>query len=201
MLPSKGNCPEESTIGFVKPAKTVAVYGGSFDPITKGHVDIIIKAAQTFDEVIVAIGSNPKKTRCFPVDQSMELIKSSLMEILPLKEYNWGGPNIPYELSDFGISVDEFTGGGLVAFARSKGASHLVRGLRQASDFNDEFSLHGVIEQIAPELGMVHFIGEAKYLHVSSSTAKELASLNEALSWVVGPSVEKALRERFKNPS
>ena len=201
MLPSEGNSPEESTIGFVKPARTIAVYGGSFDPITKGHVDIILKAAQTFDEVIVAIGSNPKKTRLFPVDQSMELIRSSLMEVLPVKEYNWGGPNIEYDLKDFGIAVDEFTGGGLVSFSRSKGATHLVRGLRQASDFNDEFSLHGVIEQIAPELVMAHFIGEAKYLHVSSSTARELAYLGEPLSWVVGKSVEKALLARVTNPS
>lgn len=180
-----------------KPEKTVAVYGGSFDPITKGHVDIIIKAVQTFDEVIVAIGANPKKTRLFSVEQSLDLIEKSIKETLPLREYNWGGPNIESELSDYGIRLGEFTGTSLVDFARAQGATHLVRGLRQVSDFNDEFSLHGVVERIAPEIQMVHIIGDAQYLHVSSSTARELAYLGHNMKWVVGWYVEQALKEKF----
>ena len=88
--------------------------------------------------------------------------------------------------------------GSVTRHAKRLNATHIVRGLRQASDFNDEFSLTGVVGHVDSNLIMTHFICNEKFLHISSSTARELASLGEDTSWLVTPSVETALIEKFK---
>ena len=85
----------------------------------------------------------------------------------------------------------------MIKYARRIGATHLVRGLRQASDFDDEFRYHGVFGRLDPTIPMIHIICRETFLHVSSSTARELVSLDEDVSWLVTPSVEQALRRKF----
>lgn len=171
-----------------KTGKTKALYAGSFDPITRGHLDIIGKALMTFDAVHVAIGTNVRKQRAFGVAESQGLIVSSIREQWP--EAGDG------ELFEGTLEVGEYANQSLMAYARKIGASHIVRGLREASDFNDEFNLHGVAGRIDPTIPIVHFICEAQYLHVSSSTAKELDQVGEGIGWLVMPSVEAAFAAR-----
>lgn len=173
-----------------KARTTKAVYAGSFDPITRGHLDIIDKALATFDAVHVAIGTNVRKARTFDVTQSQRLIECSIAERWP-EARDAGG-----ELFGGALEVGEYAGQSLVAYARAIGATHIVRGLREASDFNDEFNLHGVAGRIDPSVLMVHFICEAQFLHVSSSTAKELAAVGEEIGWLVMPCVEEAFAAR-----
>lgn len=175
-----------------KAARTKALYAGSFDPITRGHLDIVGKALMTFDAVHVAIGTNVRKTRTFDVAQSQELIRASIAEHWP--QAVSGAPDEP--LFDGALTVGEYADQSLISYARRIGATHIVRGLREASDFNDEFNLHGVAGRIGPEIPMVHFICAAEFLHVSSSTAKELDAVGENIAWLVTPSVEAAFAAR-----
>ncbi len=174
-----------------KPAKTKALYAGSFDPVTRGHLDIIGKALLTFDTVHVAVGANVRKTRMFEVEESRRLIDRSIRERWPEAASATSG-----QLFDGALDVGEFANRSLLAYARAIGATHIVRGLREASDFNDEFNLHGVAERIDPSIQMVHFICQASFLHVSSSTAKELESFGEPVDWLVMPCVEAAFAAR-----
>ena len=172
-----------------KTGKTKALYAGSFDPITRGHLDIIGKALMTFDAVHVAIGTNVKKQRAFGVEESQRLIVRSVIE-------HWPEAASGELLFDGALEVGEYANQSLIAHARKIGATHIVRGLREASDFNEEFNLHGVAGRIDASILMVHFICEAQFLHVSSSTAKELAAVGESIGWLVTPSVETAFAAR-----
>ncbi|THD81926.1 MAG: pantetheine-phosphate adenylyltransferase [Phenylobacterium sp.] len=175
-----------------KAERTKALYAGSFDPITRGHLDIIGKALMTFDAVHVAIGTNVKKQRAFSVEESLRLIRRSVVELWPEAEAAGGeGP-----LFGGALEVAEFTNLSLIRYARTIGATHIVRGLREASDFNEEFNLHGVAGRIDPSIPMVHFICDAPFLHVSSSTAKELDAMGEDIAWLVMPSVQAAFAAR-----
>lgn len=166
-----------------KTGRTKALYAGSFDPVTRGHLDIIGKALLTFDTVHVAVGTNVRKTRLFGVEESRRLIRQSIAE-------RW--PQDGASLFDGGLEIGEFANQSLLAYARRIEATHIVRGVREASDFNEEFNLHGVAARIDPSIPMVHFICEAQFLHVSSSTAKELESVGERIDWLVMPCVETA---------
>ena len=172
-----------------KAARTKALYAGSFDPITRGHLDIIGKALMTFDAVHVAIGANVRKTRTFTVEESQRLIAQSIGERWP-EALSAGG------LFDGALDVGEYTNQSLVAYARLIGATHIVRGLREATNFNEEFNLHGLAERIDASIPMVHFICDAQFLHVSSSTVKELDTIGESIGWLVTPSVEAAFAAR-----
>jgi pantetheine-phosphate adenylyltransferase len=179
-----------------KTGRTKALYAGSFDPITRGHLDIIGKALMTFDAVHVAIGTNVKKQRAFGVEESQRLIVRSILEHWP-EAIPTTGPAASAELLfDGALEVGEYTNQSLIAYARKIGATHIVRGLREASDFNEEFRLHGVAGRIDPSIPMVHFICEAQFLHVSSSTAKELDAMGEGIGWLVMPSVQAAFAAR-----
>lgn len=177
-----------------KAPKTKALYAGSFDPITRGHLDIIGKALMTFDAVHVAIGTNVRKVRAFEIQQSCDLIARSIIERWPEAAANRSGAGD--RLFDGTLEVGEYANQSLIAYARRIGATHIVRGLREASDFNEEFNLHGVAGRIDPSIPMVHFICEAQFLHVSSSTAKELDMIGEEIGWLVMPCVEAAFVAR-----
>src|SRR4051794_15843989 len=115
-----------------KSGKTKALYAGSFDPVTRGHLDIIGKALRTFDTVHVAVGSNVRKTRMFGVEESQRLILRSIAELWPD-----GASAAAGAAFDGALEVGEFANQSLVGYARKIGATHIVRGLREASDFND----------------------------------------------------------------
>jgi pantetheine-phosphate adenylyltransferase len=166
----------------MKPARTRALYAGSFDPITRGHLDIIEKALKTFDIVHVAVGINPLKTGLFDVAERLDLIGRSVMDV---------------DLAGEPVEVGSFAGESVTKYARRIGATHIVRGLRQSSDFDDEFRYHGVFGRLEPTIPMIHIICRESFLHVSSSTARELASLQEDVSWLVTESVERALGGKF----
>jgi pantetheine-phosphate adenylyltransferase len=149
--------------------RTKALYAGSFDPVTRGHLDIIRKALMTFDAVHVAIGTNVRKQRLFSVGQSVELIRRSVIDVWPDAAEGADGA-----LFEGALEISEYADQSLIRYARSLGVTHVVRGLREATNFAEEFNLHGLAERIDPTIPMVHFICDTQYLHVSSSTAKEL---------------------------
>jgi pantetheine-phosphate adenylyltransferase len=159
-----------------------ALYVGSFDPITLGHANIIEKARATFDEVLVGVGINPRKTRMFTVEESMGFIRETLQELHPAE---------PFE--HLNVTVGRFSNS-IAQYARQMGCTHIVRGLRQASDFNDEFIIRGALEHMDSDLILVHFICDHQFMHVSSSTARELAKLGHDPDWLVGKKVGAALR-------
>jgi pantetheine-phosphate adenylyltransferase len=181
-----------------KIGKTKALYAGSFDPITRGHLDIIGKALSTFDAVHVAIGTNVKKQRVFDIKESLQLIHQSIVEQWPEAVADAGTSTARDALFQGALEIGEFTNQSLIAYARKIVATHIVRGLREASDFNEEFNLHGVAERIDASIPMVHFICAAQFLHVSSSTAKELDMMGENIAWLVTPSVEAAFAAKRK---
>lgn len=174
-----------------KAAKTKALYAGSFDPVTRGHLDIIGKALLTFDTVHVAVGTNVRKVRLFGVEESQRLLVRSITELWPD-----AAPAGAASLFEGALEVGEYANQSLIAYAHRIGATHIVRGLREASDFHEEFRLHGVAGRIDPSVLMVHFICEAQFLHVSSSTAKELDAMGEQIGWLVMPCVEAAFAAR-----
>ncbi len=161
--------------------ETLGLYAGSFDPITRGHFNIVKQAASLFDRVQIAIGQNPRKTRLFDFEQAKALIQEAVAEE--------GFPQDRITISSFG--------GSLKAAALESGASAIIRGLRQVSDFNDEFSLHGVLER-SMDLPVVYLICRHEFLHVSSSTARELASLGEPIDWLVHAAVRDALEAKYR---
>lgn len=163
---------------------SLALYAGSFDPITLGHIDIIRQAVRVFDRLFVGVGQNPKKKRLFDGVASVAMIEEALLQTLTKDEFSR-------------VDVGTYCGKLLPDFASEIGANAIVRGLRQASDFNDEFVLHGMMERVAPDLPMAYFICQQQFLHVSSSTARELAQYGANVSWLVTPNVEEALKSAF----
>ncbi|HEY8618247.1 pantetheine-phosphate adenylyltransferase [Phenylobacterium sp.] len=174
-----------------KAERTKALYAGSFDPVTRGHLDVVRKALATFDHVHIAIGANPRKERAFSLEESLRLIRGSVVELWPEAGADPDGP-----LFGGALQVGEYTGQSLIRYARVIGATHIVRGLREATNFGEEFNLHGLAERLDPSVPMVHFICDAQFLHVSSSTAKELDAIGEDIGWLVMPCVAEAFRAR-----
>lgn len=178
----------------------VALYAGSFDPITKGHLDVIGKAIETFDIVHIAIGRHPTKRRLFDDRDALNLIGSSMSEHFGFAG-DWHGP---IDIDSGNITAvnpnvpDIILGsyrGTIIDYAKTIGATHVVRGLRQLGDFNDEFTLTGVAGHLDSNLIFTHFICREEYLHISSSTARELATFGSDIKWLVTPSVADALKK------
>ena len=159
---------------------TVAVYPGSFDPITNGHLDIIERAANVFDTVIVAVLANPRKAALFDVGTRIELIRDALAG---------RGPALAR------IEVDSFDGL-TVDLCRAKGASAIVRGLRAISDFETEMQLAHNNRVLAPGVDTVFFMTSVQHGYVSSSLAREIAAFGGDVSSMVPPAVAAALAER-----
>lgn len=158
----------------------VAVYPGSFDPITNGHVDIACRAARLFDKLIFAVydgGERGSKSPLFGVADRMELARASL----------GGVENIVID------TFDEL----LVDYARKVGALTIVRGLRAVSDFEYEFKLAHMYRHLAPELEITCLMTSSNHSFISSSIIKEVASLGGSVDALVPPLVANALRERF----
>lgn len=154
-----------------------AVYPGSFDPITMGHVDIIERALAQFDEVVVAVVHNPAKNPLFSLEERREII---------LKVFE----NRP------GLSVATFSGL-LVDFVEAQQASCIVKGLRVVSDFEFEFQMALLNRQLKPSIDTVFLMTQGRYAFLSSSSVKEIASLGGDVSQLVPPFVQQRLSERF----
>ena len=137
----------------------VAVYPGSFDPITNGHVDVIRRASRVFDHVVVAVLGNPRKTPLLPAAARVEVIRASLADDPALAEV--------VEIRTFdGLTVD---------FCRQVGAAFLVRGLRAIADFDAELQLAHNNHQLAPDVDTVFFMTSLEHSYISSSLVKEIA--------------------------
>lgn len=154
-----------------------AVYPGSFDPMTLGHLDIILRANKLFDEVIMAVVANPGKSPLLPFDVRAELI-SKVLEDIP------------------GISVETFQGL-TVDFAKNNKISVIIRGLRAISDYEAELAMAHTNKQLLPELETIFLMTKPEYSFISSSTVKEIARLGGDVSQFVPPAVYSYLKQHF----
>lgn len=157
-----------------------AVYPGSFDPVTNGHLDIIARAAATFDHLVVAVGRNAGKSPLFTPDERLEMLRAVCA---------------PWE--NVVVAIFE---GMLVTYARERGARVLVKGLRAVSDFEYEFQMALANKQLAPDIETLFMMTSAEHLYLSSSIVKEIARLGGDVSALVPSSVETRLRERLRPP-
>ncbi len=156
-----------------------ALYPGTFDPPTSGHVDLVERGAKLFDHLTVAILVNPVKNPLFTVDERVEM----------LKEATDGIGNVSVATFD-GMMVD---------FARQQGASAVLRGIRAISDYEHEFQMALMNRRLAPEIETVFLQPAGRYSFVSSRMVKEVFSFGGDVSGLVPPNVLKRLRARIKN--
>lgn len=154
-----------------------AVYPGSFDPITNGHLDIIERAASVFDELVVAVVRNPSKVPLFTLEERQEMIQKLLVD----------QPK---------VRVDSFSGL-LVSFVQEQRAQVIVKGLRAVSDFEFEFQMALLNRQLNPGIDTLFLMTQDRYAFLSSSSVREIASLGGSVREMVPPLVEERLKERF----
>jgi pantetheine-phosphate adenylyltransferase len=155
-----------------------AVYPGSFDPPTLGHLNIVTRAAAAFDEVIVAVAESTSKRYVFSTEERVELWK----KILPKSLRN--------------VKVDTFHGL-LVDYTAKKGARILLRGLRNTTDFEYEISMAQTNRTMRPEVEIAFMMTEGCYSHLSSSLIKEIVMLGGSVKGMVPPLIERELKRRI----
>ncbi len=157
------------------------IYPGTFDPITNGHLDVIGRAAELFDEVIVALATNSTKTPLFAEAERIELCKESIKNAFP---------------NDGHVKVDSFSGL-LVDYAKSHGAIAVIRGLRVLSDFEYEFQM-ALMNRKLEDITTVFLMPNEKYTYLNSTIVRELAKYGKDVSGFVPECVSKKLKEKFK---
>lgn len=156
----------------------IAIYPGSFDPVTNGHLDIIERTAEIFDKVIVAILINSSKTPTFTIEERIEMLKKSTEHI----------PNVEIEFFD----------GLLVNFVRKKGARVIVKGLRAISDFEYEFQMAMLNKSVSPDIETLFMMTNNKYSYLSSSIVKELGKLGASLDDLVPEVIMNKIKEKLR---
>ena len=156
-----------------------AVYAGTFDPITDGHLSVLSSAAKVFDEVIVGVAADNNKKTLFTMEERTQLAKLSTAHLN-------------------NVRVEAFSGL-LVNFARSQGATALVRGLRVVSDFEYEMQMALFNKDLCSDLETVFFIADATHSFISSSQVRNIASLGGDISKYVSEPVVKALRRKYQD--
>ena len=157
-----------------------AIYPGTFDPVTLGHVDISSRASLLFDRVIVAVYSTPSKNLLFTTDERVGLFKESVAHLTNVEV----------------VEVE----GLVVRFAQEVGAAVIVRGLRSGSDFEYEFEMAFMNRRLAPNVDMVSFMTSQEYMFISSSLLKEVALLNGDVTDMVTPRVAEAVYAKYGKP-
>lgn len=162
-----------------KTMERIAVYPGSFDPVTNGHVDIVKRGAMLFDKVIVAIMLNIGKKPLFAVDERIEMLKDSLFDV----------PN---------VEVDTFQEGLTVEYAKSKDAIAILRGMRAVSDWDSEFQLALINRRLNRDIQTVFLMTGLRWIYISSSIIKEAAQFGGEISGLVPPMVEERLKAKYK---
>lgn len=152
---------------------------GTYDPITRGHLDVIVRASRMCDEVIVAVAESPKKNGgpAFSLERRVELAREATASIP-------GVSVLPYR----GLTV---------TFAREHGVTAIVKGLRAVTDFEYELQQANLNYQLAPDISVAFVMADSNLSYVSSSAVRELASLGADVSSLVTPNVERALRELY----
>jgi pantetheine-phosphate adenylyltransferase len=163
------------------PQSAVAIYPGSFDPITNGHVDLIERSAALFERVVVAILRNENKQPLFSVAERMEMLSEAVSAYA-------------------NVEVDSFDGL-LVHYARSRGAKVIVRGIRAISDYEYELQMAHMNRKLEPGIDMVFLMANEKYSFISSKLVKEVYRLGGDISGLVPPAVEARLREKVRGTS
>jgi len=159
--------------------KNVAVYPGSFDPITNGHVDIINRGLKFFEKIIVAVLENPKKKSLFSTKQRVAMINSIYQ-------------------NEENIEVKAFEGL-LVEFAKNNQAKIVMRGLRAISDFEYEFQMALMNKKLDSEIETFFMVPSLKYSFLSSKLVKEVCMLGGSLTGLIAPQIEKNIVEKFKS--
>ncbi len=159
-------------------ANNRVIYPGSFDPITRGHIDIINRAQNLFPEIIVAVFNNPRKDPLFSMEEREALLQQATA-------------------GQAGVRVDSFSGL-TVDYVREQGAIAILRGLRAVSDFEGEFQMSAMNKELNSEVETVFLMTSTRYAFLSSSVIKEVAQFGGDVSELVPPCVEEALKGKFK---
>ncbi len=159
------------------PHSRIAVYPGSFDPITYGHLDIIRRGLKIFKHVIVAVARNSQKNALFSIDERVELIKSVLKD-------------------ESRVSVDTFTGL-LIDYVSSKEAHVIIRGLRAISDFEYEFQIAQMNSTIGHNIETLFMMTSVQYGYLSSSIVREVCLLGGAVDSFVPPEIKTAMQQKY----
>jgi pantetheine-phosphate adenylyltransferase len=156
----------------------IALYPGSFDPITNGHLDIVKRSLSLFDKIIIAVNDNPPKGFLFNTKERVKMVKEVLNTFS-------------------NIEVESFQGL-LVHYAEKKGARFIIRGLRAVSDFEYEFQMDLMNRKLNPHIETVYLMTDQKYSYLSSSVVKEIARLDGCTKDLVPDLVGRKLSEKFK---
>jgi len=159
---------------------TIAVVPGSFDPITAGHLDIIYRATELYDRVIVGVVVNPGKNPVFTLEERVKMVREEVA-------------------GNTAIEVDSFNGL-LVEFVKKHGARVIIRGLRAVSDFEHEFQMAQLNRRLSPDIETIFMMASPEYAYLSSSIVKEIAQYGGDVGGLVSPNVEALLRRALAWP-
>ncbi len=154
-----------------------AIYPGSFDPITNGHLDIIYRASKIFDKIIVVIAENVRKESLFSIEEKMDMIQNVISEL-------------------HNVEVQSFKGL-LIDCVKSNNAQIILRGMRAISDFEYESQFALINKKMAPDIETVFMVTSTKFSYLNSSIVKEIASLNGCVKELVPPYVAKKLKYKY----
>ncbi len=158
----------------------LAIYPGTFDPFTNGHLDIVVRSLRIFDMIIVAVTNNPQKKPLFSIEERMHLIKESIQE-----------NNLR------NVDIDSFTGL-VVDYVEQKKGIAIIRGLRAVSDFEYELQMALINRRLNPNVDTIFKMPSEEYSFVTSTAVKEIVSFGGSVKGVVTDIVEKALKEKFQ---
>jgi len=158
---------------------TVAIYPGTFDPITNGHLDVVTRAAKIFDKIIIGVFAKTNKHLFFSTEERMDLVKRAVVNL----------PNVEVK-SFYGLTVD---------FAKQEKAQVMIRGLRMNADFEKEFEMAMMNRKLSPELDLLCLMASQEYQFLSSSLLKEVTRLDGNISDFVPEHVAEALRKKVES--